>query len=694
MSSKHSTPPAPSTAHRRIPAELKQDPSWVLWRYVLRDGKRTKEPYQTNRRLAKTNSRRTMTTFDKVHEAYERDDFFDGIGFVFHKDNPYAGADIDHVTEDEAREWIDRFDSYAERSPSGNGFHIIVKTELPQGTKRDAGELYSSGRFFTVTGDIVRDAPIRSAQYVAEEYYRFLRKDDREPPEVEQEPAPEPVDLPDNVLLQKAANSKYGDEFRALWAGDISVAGGDHSRADYRLMKHLMYRTGGDEARSIAMFSQSGLARRPKWKNRADYRQRTARKARMATTKFYQPGEGASKKLEAAVQDLWRRWWAFDWARLVGDAERPNSMRGHSSRDVLKVLIHEVASHGKVVDGGVEVSVGRRKLSLKAATGLKTVHKAIKHLEAEGWLEFRPPESEEKPGTYFMRASLHHILKAQEGGSKEEEEERNQNVSKGGGVGLRAPRLRWSSPGRKPSAKDRRRARLGNHRMPEPREGIKRLGKIRGAVIDALDNAGGTLSLEELAHALGKTRPRDLRRRTLPMLVEGGIIAVSDETVTLVEDWPMWLEDVRVRDGEVVRERLDRERHAREGKAFRNRHEVKLTPHWTNNPEADGAIDDLRRADEPEPEKPQPYKEPPSTPPETDVVTQTDEVDKLVRHGMKRRYALEEVLGCVDLDRRRGRRQQEAVRDDWRKHPIACECDACSFPEPQYARPHRGRSSA
>jgi hypothetical protein len=251
---------------------------------------------------------------------------------------------------------------------------------------------------------------------------------------------------------------------------------------------------------------------------------------------------------------------------------------------------------------------------------------------------------------------------------------------------LRAARLRWSAPGRKPSSDDRRRARLGNHRLPEPSEGIKRLGKVRGAVIDVLDNAGGTLTLAELACALGKARPRDLRRRTLPMLEEAGIIAIDGEFVTLADDWLDRLVEVRVRDGEVARERLDRERHGREGKAFRNRRKVKLTSHWANNPEADGAIEDLRRADEPEPEKPQTYKEPP---PEDDVLTQAREVDRLVRQGYKRRFALEEVLGSVELGPHRVERKPAAAEDDWRKHALSCACDACLYPQPRYARTRR-----
>jgi hypothetical protein len=63
----------------------------------------------------------------------------------------------------------------------------------------------------------------------------------------------------------------------------------------------------------------------------------------------------------------------------------------------------------------------------------------------------------------------------------------------------------------------------------------------------------------------------------------------------------------------------------------------------------------------------------------------------LVRQGMKRSYALQEVLGCVELARRGPPRHEEAEsQDDWQKHDLACECIDCSAPGPQYARPYEG----
>jgi hypothetical protein len=67
--------------------------------------------------------------------------------------------------------------------------------------------------------------------------------------------------------------------------------------------------------------------------------------------------------------------------------------------------------------------------------------------------------------------------------------------------------------------------------------GVVRLGKVRGAILDALDAAGGTLTLHDLCEVLHRHRPRDVRRRNLPMLEEAGIIETAGDVITLAADW-------------------------------------------------------------------------------------------------------------------------------------------------------------
>jgi hypothetical protein len=284
-----------SSSVYQIPEELRMSSSWVLWKKEHRDGKLTKVLYQASHRRADSTAPRTWTSFEEAVEAFEHDDFFDGIGFVFHPDNPYCGADIDDVTEDEARRWIERFDSYTEHSPSGNGFHIICKAEVPKGTNRDEGELYSSGRFFTMTGEVVRDAPIRDAQDAADEFFKFLRRRDQE-----SAPAASVSTLTDAEVVRLAENAKNGAEFNVVYRGGGQFKSG--SERDLSLASRLAFWT-QDEAQIERIMLGSGCARE-KWSKHRTYLRDTIRKALSGLSETYTaPGEAAPYGIKAISED-------------------------------------------------------------------------------------------------------------------------------------------------------------------------------------------------------------------------------------------------------------------------------------------------------------------------------------------------------------------------------------------------------
>ena len=64
----------------------------------------------------------------------------------------------------EIKEWawqiIKRLNSYTEISPSGQGVHIMIKgTVPPGGNKKGQVEMYSQGRYFTMTGHHLGGTP-------------------------------------------------------------------------------------------------------------------------------------------------------------------------------------------------------------------------------------------------------------------------------------------------------------------------------------------------------------------------------------------------------------------------------------------------------------------------------------------------------------------------------------------------------
>ena len=141
-----------------IPRELKARPQWVAWRAV--GDKPDKIPYsaRTSRRASSTNLL-TWSTFQEALEAYESGEYA-GLGFVFSSADPYTGIDLDDCVDADgeialwAMEIVRYFDSYTELSATGTGLHIIVRGNVPNRRKGEV-EVYSSKRFFTVTGHVV-----------------------------------------------------------------------------------------------------------------------------------------------------------------------------------------------------------------------------------------------------------------------------------------------------------------------------------------------------------------------------------------------------------------------------------------------------------------------------------------------------------------------------------------------------------
>ena len=161
-----------------VPDELRRIDRWVTYRTRPKaSGKLDKIPMRPDGSAeARTNDPSTWGTFDAACAAAEGSAALAGVGFVFHGDG-IVGIDLDDCVgadgymEPWALELMDILDSYTEWSPSRKGIHVYVRAILPQcARKRGKVEVYSSGRFFTVTGDAVDGTrlEIRDAQAAVE----------------------------------------------------------------------------------------------------------------------------------------------------------------------------------------------------------------------------------------------------------------------------------------------------------------------------------------------------------------------------------------------------------------------------------------------------------------------------------------------------------------------------------------------
>lgn len=276
----------------KIPKELRDLPQWVNWRIEEREGKETKVPYGADGAMASTTDPATWMTYE---EAVSKSD---KIGFVFTKDDPYCGIDLDkcrHSVDgslhDKVAQLVKKFDSYTEASPSGTGIHIIVKATLPPGGNRKGKiEMYDVGRYFAMTGNLYNGTPrtVEARQEAVDELHASMF-----PPKAPAPPraAPAtPVCLDDKELLEKASRAKNGHDFDVLWRGD-TAGYSSPSEADLALCNALAFWTGCDQAQMDRLFRSSGLFR-PKWaRPRGDstYGEMTIQKAISGCTETYSP---------------------------------------------------------------------------------------------------------------------------------------------------------------------------------------------------------------------------------------------------------------------------------------------------------------------------------------------------------------------------------------------------------------------
>jgi hypothetical protein len=135
-----------------------------------------------------------------------------------------------------------------------------------------------------------------------------------------------------------------------------------------------------------------------------------------------------------------------------------------------------------------------------------------------------------------------------------------------------APRLRWSAPG------------------------ILRLGKSCEALIDYLEQLGGSAKVEDLADLMHVSRTRDFRRRVIDRLEQRGVVECSEEHVSLAEDWLEALNREREKSGEIAAYRRDMDRFNRQREGYANRRKNQPDYHPANQ-RADGWIGDLKPVD-------------------------------------------------------------------------------------------------
>lgn len=371
-----------------IPDEIRNRPQWVPWRYgkFRRDGSREKQPI--NPSTGKQGDWRDPGMWCSFPDAvaYAQEHHADGVGFVFSEDDPYCGVDLDNCLDPVSgglrpgvAAILDQLDAYAEGSPSGAGIKCIVRATKPGGRCKTEDtpwggkfEMYDRNQFFTITGDVIRDAPVRDAQVAVNALYgRFFPS---VVSRVGTEPATASAGFPgdDGDLLEKARNHpKTGGMVRKLHDHDGASGYPSRSEADMAYCGMLAYWTGCDAERIKRLFRASPRSRgkyAEKGRHAEGYLDGTVNRAISECRSTYDPSYGEGKKARVRKTVSYHR-----------DALAKSDLRG-GKRAVMDYLLGVAPRCGMDRGGKVEFNANQQEIADAVGVGQRQVSNIIKDL--------------------------------------------------------------------------------------------------------------------------------------------------------------------------------------------------------------------------------------------------------------------------------------------------------------------------
>ena len=271
-----------------VPDEMKARPNWVVvktW-WNAEKGKYNKRPVNCNSdkgEYAESDNPETWTTFDNALK-YLKEKGGTTIAYALDGKDKIACLDFDECYDENrlpnetVKEVLSKCGAtYTEHSLSGEGFHILGKTngmDLRTFSKDGSLEFYQKDHFISLTGNGTVYTKLES--FDTPEMKEFLSRkcDKRE----EWKDVCKGVNglstMTDRDVVEKASTAKNGDKFKRLYAGEDLQ--NNHSNSDMSLMNLLAYWCNGDKEQMLRIFATSGLFRPNK---SPDYYEGTAIKA-------------------------------------------------------------------------------------------------------------------------------------------------------------------------------------------------------------------------------------------------------------------------------------------------------------------------------------------------------------------------------------------------------------------------------
>ncbi|AVM69155.1 helicase [Lachnospiraceae bacterium oral taxon 500] len=303
--------------YENIPDNLKKEKRWCLYKIIQRDGKNTKLPLMPSAKPAKSNDKATWYSYEDCIAALNRN-IGEGLGFFL--GDGYIGIDIDKVSDDimaysldydassMTADFLREISTYAELSPSKTGLHFIGKGKVPGERKRHKNlEIYDEGRFFTVTGNVIKDKDRSHIKPIEQEllplYQKYMpavgnqsedkeKRNEKEKKSIKENPFVQRYRQSSNdvleLLFEKGYFSYTGEDLRRIYYGNYESYFNSRSEADFFMLQRLLYYTGNVEM-AISLMENSGLKREKWYKRRGNtnYIHYIANKAISSINQFY-----------------------------------------------------------------------------------------------------------------------------------------------------------------------------------------------------------------------------------------------------------------------------------------------------------------------------------------------------------------------------------------------------------------------
>jgi primase-polymerase (primpol)-like protein len=482
----------------KLPEEMRKRKQWIVWRLEARTdvygNLKVTQPAINPKtgQYANLKSAETWSSLKEAVDVYESSrGLYRGIGFVFTKDDPFFGVDLEECFRDvptseltyKILKELHTYTEYARNSSGGGplkiGLHLIGIGSIPEGATHEhpSIEMYDRERYLPITASSYRNQlPIRECQEPLNTIHASLfgsqplslpqssastssssfssssasssasssssASAPPAPPALPAPPAPPvaeqarirpiqsfftpapraAIDIPDEKLLDLAANAKNGSLFSRLWAGDWTIYPRKF-QADLAFCGMLAFWTAGDGQRINQLFQQSGLYCPEQWhqerREGGTYGYATIKRAISGCHTFYKPPRQACPWLEAAKAEANQIEWnelskiARKLAKEQREAEAPQDNpsalpKSGASRHTLRT-VHLAMLELTRIANKLEINVSSRRLSNMTGNGHATCNIARTWLVHFGLWEQVTSDDRFNPASFRLRLEESHI---------------------------------------------------------------------------------------------------------------------------------------------------------------------------------------------------------------------------------------------------------------------------------------------